>query len=589
MTFFLRLLIFLFFSFIVNCQLLFAHIQDSLPKDTLKENPVNILVNLDSLSAMWYVKAALPEKFQSSVIVSSKLTEKEFNRKFSSLKLTVKVPYNEKLKQYIEKYLFEKKSQTEIMIGLMNCYSPVIERIVKANALPDEFKYLPLAESSLYNNAKSESGATGIWQLSFTNAKHYGLEVNSYVDERKDIKKASVAAVKNIIDLNKIYNDWVLSIAAFNTSPAIVNKAIRRAKGKMDFWSIYKYLPQESRDYVPAFIASVYLMNFYKDYQLKPVVIELPEKTDSVKILKQLYFKQVAAVLNIPYKQLCELNPVYKKHIVPERPEGYELALPVGYGGRFFLNKDSIYKYKDSTFKSYIKLPLNYKTELSPEDVKSTTEIYYIVKPNDNLGKIAKNYNVTVSELTKWNRLKGKSIKKGQKLRIIFSTSESKKQAFENTKKLIQESPKANIKLNDSIVKRQKYDSIIRKADDLFKLKKFNESRELYKKASVLLPVIEYPKSQIININYLVRNPIPKKDTVNDLRLATKDLRLSIDTTDVEKTSGFVLYKIKQGDVLGRIAKAFGMKLKDLMELNEFEENHIIKPGQKIKIRKLTN
>ena len=476
-----------------------AAVTDSLPKDTINISG-NFIKSLDSIHRIWYVERALHidhkviSKYQQP---EPKISDKEINRKSAALKTIIKIAANDRVKKYIQFYLSDKKRQTEILMGLYKHYFPLLDAGLKKYNLPDELKYLPVAESSLFNFGKSESGAIGIWQLKFAPAKHYGLTINSYIDERKDFRKSSVAAFAYLADLNRIYNDWLLTIAAYNSSPATVNKAVRRAKGKMDFWSIYNYLPPDDRDCVSAFLALIYVMNYYKDYNIKPLEIDYPVEADTVSVYKLLHLRQVSKVMQLPMKQLIEMNPVYTKLIIPENPKGNDLVVPCGYADRFYKLKDSIYHYRDSTINFYLKLTKSDYYNSKDDNVKATTEIYYIVKSNDNLSKVAKYYGVTTSELKKWNHLNSKSIRKGQKLKIIFNTG------------------------NDN--KPQK-------------------------------PTSKTPNSALPAPN----SALPTPST----------------------------YKVKPGDSFSKIAKSFGLKTKELLEINNFDEDHIIKPGETIRLKK---
>ena len=579
MTLFIKIALFFLLIFINICHgaeaMDLIDASDTLPKDTIIQLKYNILNNLDSLNKLWFVKNQLPRKSdksdKSDKSVKSDRSDKFYSRRISSLKSDIRLTYNDKVRKYIEMYLFEKKFQSEIMTGLFKNYVPIIDKAIAQsshNSVPAEFKYMPLAESSLFNKAKSVSGATGIWQLSFSNAINYGLIVNSFIDERKDPLKSSLAATAYLKDLYKIYNDWLLAIAAYNSSPIIVNKAIRRAKGRMDFWSVYNYLPKDSREYVPAFIAAVYVMNYYKDYDFKPFTIKLPFEADTVVIMKQIHFKQISAVLKLPVEQISEMNPVYKRNIIPAKTDGNILVLPCGYGEKFYAFCDSISKYKDSSITAFMKLyppfkdpSASYKTTASIED------IYYIVKSNDNLNKIAKYYGVTISDLKKWNHLKSKYVKKGQKLKIVYDVKAKEQQA-----------------IPDKIVKPVKQIKAI-KTDTSLKIVKSAKS------AKIVKPVKTDTNTK--SVRYIKPIKVVKTDTNTKSAKSSKSQNViqtksdkSANNTKTAKSEVSDTYTVKPGDSLYKIAKSNGMTVKEILELNGFGENTIIKPGQIIKIQK---
>jgi membrane-bound lytic murein transglycosylase D len=521
--------------------------KDTLPKDTLIHNSeYKIQDFLDSLSKLWSVKEHFTNSpthqltnspthqltnspthqltnsptHQLTNSPTHQLSDREYSRRFSAIRSDIRLIYNNKVKKYIETYLFDKRYQTQIMIGLFGNYLPAFDRIMAQKHLPEDLKYLPMAESALFNNAKSPSGAAGIWQLSFSSAIHYGLIVNSFIDERKDPEKSAIAAATCLKDLYDVYNDWLLAIAAYNSSPSIVNKAIRRAKGKMDFWSVYENLPSDSREYIPAFIAAVYVMNYYKDYGLKPFPINLPSEADTVAVSEQLHFKQISSVLKIPLLQISEMNPIYKLNIIPPTsgfrlPASSFLVLPCGYGEKFYALRDSIYKYRDSTITSFFKL--YQASDLMPQAsdliTQSSELIYYIVKTNDNLAKIAKSYNVTVSDLKKWNHLRSKPLKKGQKLKIYFTVKGK--------------------------------------------------------------PETQNPELK----THLKPDTVLKSDTSKVI--SPKPLPLPVHTA-----GDYIIYKVREGDSFYKIANTYGVTVKDILELNSFDDTTIIKPGQVIKIKK---
>ena len=201
--------------------------------------------------------------------------------------------YNEGVQKFINHYGGKLRRSVSFMHGANNFYMPIFEEALEAYNLPLELKYLPVIESALNPKAVSRVGATGLWQFMLSTGKRYGLEVNTLYDERRDPVKASYAAAHYLRDLYKIYDDWNLVIAAYNCGPAKVNKAIHRAKGETDYWKIYPYLPKETRGYVPAFIAANYIMNYYCDHNICPMVTELPMKTDTVEVNQDVHIEQI--------------------------------------------------------------------------------------------------------------------------------------------------------------------------------------------------------------------------------------------------------------------------------------------------------
>ena len=299
-------------------------------------------------------------------------------------------------------------------------------------------KYMSIIESALNPRAYSRARAVGLWQFMYGTGKLYGLTINSLVDERMDPVKASHAAARFASDLYSIYHDWILVIAAYNCGPGNVNKAIRRSGGKTNYWDLYYYLPRETRGHVPAFIAAAYVMNYYSEHNLKPRKVDLPLASDTIMIHDNLHMKQVAEVLNIPLKQLHDLNPQYRTDVIPAKGKSYALRLPMEQTVNFIAYEDSIFNYQDSVFfnqESLITSPTNYKSSAynyAPPGDKYT-HLRYTVKSGDNLGYISEWYNVRVSDLRYWNNIRRNIIRAGQKLDIYVPKSKADKYKDINT------------------------------------------------------------------------------------------------------------------------------------------------------------
>ena len=209
-------------------------------------------------------------------------SDDEIARKLRKMNTVIEMPYNNVVRQFIDRYTNRMRRSVSTWLGAINFYTPIFEQALESYNVPLELKYLPVIESALNPKAVSRVGATGLWQFMLATGKQYGLRVNSLVDDRRDPIRASYAAAKYLRDLFRIFGDWTLAIAAYNCGPENVNKAIRRSGGMMDYWKIYPYLPSETRGYVPAFIAANYVMNYYCDHNICPMLTTLPEHTDTV-------------------------------------------------------------------------------------------------------------------------------------------------------------------------------------------------------------------------------------------------------------------------------------------------------------------
>lgn len=351
----------------------------------------------------------------------------------------IEMPYNDIVQKFIDRYAGKLRRSVSMMLGAQNFYMPIFEQALETYQVPLELKYLPVIESALNPKAVSRVGATGLWQFMLATGKQYGLKVNTLVDERRDPDKASYAAARYLRDLYRIFNDWTLVIAAYNAGPDNINKAIHRAGGVKDYWHIYPYLPRETRGYVPAFIAANYIMNYYCDHNICPMVTTLPVKTDTIMVNRDVNLKQVAAVLNIDIEQLRTINPQYRQDIVNGYAEPAAIRMPQEYINAFIDNEDSIYSYQEEVM-------LTKRTEVEVNDavVDTAPRSSYSsrrgskatrgkkgkrgrngrggrevsVRSGDTLSQIAKRNNTTVAKLKKLNKISGSTIRAGKKLKV---------------------------------------------------------------------------------------------------------------------------------------------------------------------------
>lgn len=328
--------------------------------------------------------------------------------------------YNPIVKKYIELYTMRRRKQMSYMLGVGNYYFPIFEQALDALDLPMELKYLPVIESALNPRAYSVAGASGLWQFMYGTGKIYGLQGNSLVDERRDPIKATNAAVRFLRDLYKMYGDWAMVIAAYNCGPGNVNKAIKRSGGKKDYWAIYPYLPKETRGYVPAFIAATYAMTYHKEHKICPTRMELPYVCDTVVLKDRMHLEQISSVLGIDIETLRNMNPQYRKDIIPGNGEAYTLCLPENKVGSFIDMKDSIMAYKADSFSVVTKVVV-LPAKADPyyrAGGGAVKKGVYVVKRGDTLSGIAQRRKVSIAKIKKWNNLKSDRIYIGQKLRI---------------------------------------------------------------------------------------------------------------------------------------------------------------------------
>lgn len=319
---------------------------DKLPAgDTTLVVPAEFSNSLDFMLQSWAVRRAAKSNCPSSEIPPL-VSDSIFKLRLSKLPYLMEMPYNSTVRSFIDLYTIRKRRQMEYMLGMSEYYFPVFEQVLGANNLPLELKYLSIIESALNTTIVSRMGAAGLWQLMIATGKMYGLEINSLVDERLSPAKATNAAAHFMKDLHSIYGDWNLVIAAYNCGPGNVNKAIRKAGGKRDYWAIYPYLPRETRGYVPIFIAANYSLHYAREHNLCSANVNMPAITDTIMVHKRIHLMQIASILHLPIELVRLLNPQYRKDIIPGNTKPYPLCLPLKYVTLYMEKEDSILAYK---------------------------------------------------------------------------------------------------------------------------------------------------------------------------------------------------------------------------------------------------
>ncbi len=335
------------------------------------ELPASMTQELDSLMSLYNAKMYLKSNDDCNLPdVNPVYDEQVYKDRLAQLPTVIEMPYNDIVRKFIDRYSSDLRRKVAYMLGAQNFYMSVFEEALEAYELPLELKYLPVIESGLNPKAKSRAKAMGLWQFMLPTAKRYGLTINSLVDERCDLIKASYAAAHYLSDLYKIFGDWNLVIAAYNCGPEKINKSIHRLKGEKDYWKIYSLLPKETRGYVPAFIAANYIMNYYCEHNICPLTASLPAKTDTVMLDRDVHFEQIAHVIGIDVAQLEDLNPQYRRNIVNGSSQPSALRLPADMVNAFIDNEDSVYAFNP---KSY----LTKRREVGPSDNAT-----YVVRNN---------------------------------------------------------------------------------------------------------------------------------------------------------------------------------------------------------------
>ena len=417
---------------------------DQTGRDEVIDLPEGMTQSCDSLLSEWMAKKYLyPDTTCVYPDTNPVFQPDEFRDRLRRLPVVMEMPYNSVVQKFIDQYSTRLRRSVSYMLGAGNFYVPIFEEALDYYGLPLELKYLPFIESALEPKAKSRAGAVGLWQFMLATAKRYDLTVNSLIDERQDPYKATWAAARYLRDLYGIFNDWNLVIAAYNCGPTNVSKAIHRAGGLHDYWSIYPYLPAETRGYVPAFIAANYIMNYYCEHNICPMKTKYPLSTDTLQIHRDLHMDQVAAFTGIDKEAIQALNPQYRTDLIPGSTGTMSLCLPTDALTAFIDQEDSIYNYRTdellkrrdvvevtdqaaSSRRTYTSASSSRSSKSSRSGSsrskrkaksKAATKTA-TVRQGDTLSQIAARNGTTVKKLRQLNGIKGNLINVGQKIRV---------------------------------------------------------------------------------------------------------------------------------------------------------------------------
>lgn len=424
--------------------------------------PESFETDTQKLLEGWFIKNYTATDQRYATEEDPQVSDEVIIQRLAALPNVIEMPYNQIVRSYIEKYTKEGRAQVPALLGLGLYYNPIFEQALEEQGLPLELKYLPMIESSLDPNAVSKHGAAGLWQFMLATAKGLGMEVNSLVDERRDPYLSSEMAAAYLKGLYDTYGDWSLAIAAYNCGPNTLNKAIRRAGGdpkSHDFWSTYNYLPPETRGYVPAFIAINYVMKYYPEHNISPVLPTAPLVMDTIHISDRLHFEQISQVLDIPVEELRVLNPQYRADIIPgslDNPRNF--ILPSQQIHAFLMSEEDIKNFEVEKYAQRTTVEPAIPSEdemMAVEDTEiwahpdttasdnviqegETQTIIHKVKAGETLASIAKTYEVTPEEIKQTNGLRRNAVRVGQQLRIVTSSPQA---ILENTVAVVTNPP----------------------------------------------------------------------------------------------------------------------------------------------------
>lgn len=339
--------------------------------------------------------------------------------RLSCIEKKIPLVYNDKIHAFINYFTIKDREYTRMMMRRKNLYFPLFEKSLAKYGMPDELKYLSIIESALNPRAVSRVRAVGLWQFMSATGKYYGLNNDWYIDERMDPEKSTDAACRYLKDLYRMFNDWELALAAYNTGPGNVRRAIRKSGYKKTFWDIYNFLPRETRSYVPQFVAIIYTMNYLGEHNFIDEGEEMLVRSDTLKVNKFLNFETLANLTGTCVEDLQKLNPSIQRNAVPETGKSHLIYIPREAKVILDLNRVAILDSASKVGKKEI--------ELLAKNTEGTTygrdRIVYKVRSGDVLGSIALRHNVKVADLKKWNNLKGNTIRSGQRLTIWLKPS----------------------------------------------------------------------------------------------------------------------------------------------------------------------
>lgn len=475
-------------------------------------------------------------------------------------------------------FVKNRRGFAKIVLGRSKLYFDLYEQTLAKYDMPIELKYLSVIESGLRPQVKSRAGALGLWQFMYATGKMYGLNENSYIDERMDPVKATDAACRYLKKLHDIYGDWNLALAAYNAGPGNVNKAIRRSGGKRTYWEVRPFLPRETQGYVPNFIAATYLLTYHKEHNIKPAPAKIHYyQLDTICLSSGVHMATIEKLIGWEVDDIVAVNPIYKQKYIPKTEPFQCISGPITEIGKLVQFGDSLAKLEKSIYNPDPILPeleeddttdnITSDNTISSNQTTTTKEIvkWHKVKRGETLSSIANKYDVTISDIQTWNHLRGTVAPLGRNLKIIHKITTKHKTEIES-----------DINIKDSLV----FDSIVTiyhtvtKNESLpFIAEKYHVSEDSIKKWNKL-------NSSWLSMNQKLLVKVPVK--LKRLKTSPKEIKPTIKT---EPKSTISYYKIKPGDRFFRIAEQHGLSMQELKELNPKVNPENIRVGETLRVR----
>lgn len=504
-------------------------------------------------------------------------SDNEMFLRLQAIPTVVPMTYTREVKGFIDLFVFKRREMMTRMLANAQIYFPLFEQELDKQGVPIEFRYLPIIESAFNPNAVSKAGATGLWQLMYGTGKMMGLEINSYIDERRDPTRSTMAGVKYLKQMYDIYGDWQLVLAAYNSGPGNVNKAIARSGGSRNFWTIMPYLPAETRSYVPIFIAAVYAMHYAEDYYLKPAE---PKRelyaVDTIKVPGKISLAHIARTLEIPFEELKFLNPALRADIIPFTQSGYPLNLPINYFSLFEARRNEI-----------LNDPLMAQQDVVVAMAATPKVVYETVKKGWTLQRVAAKYACSVNEIKAWNNLRSTQIHPGMRLKIVLPQKPEPLSVANPNNVASSNSPETDSLLatagNIVYETRKVYEPVytthvVKNGEVLGKIARHHGSTvsEIMKQNGLSSTSIRVgQKLKIKTGERVVTVQVPLK------KIATEQASGQKENEDVAT----IEYVVQPGDTLWSISQKYeGLTIQKIKEENKFIEQRPIKVGDILKI-----
>jgi membrane-bound lytic murein transglycosylase D len=478
-----------------------------------------------------------------------------------------------------------RRSFIKIALGRSSIYFDMYEEALARHDMPLELKYLSVIESGLRPQVKSPAGALGLWQFMYGTGKMYGLNENSYIDERMDPVKSTDAACRYLKKLYSIYNDWNLALAAYNAGPGNINKAIRRSGGKLTYWEVRPFLPRETQGYVPNFVAAAYLMTYHKEYNLTPAPPKIHySQLDTMCLKKGVHMQSISKLLDWDVEDIHHLNPIYKTKYIPFTSPSQCIVGPLAKIGKLVSLEDSLYKIEHADFGTGQRNAIVSNSVVSDEsssdsESSSSKTTYHKVRSGETLTTIAKKYGVTTKELMQWNKLSSTRVPVGRTLKIIKTMVESVAvDTNAPTVKTTQEYDTTVI-ISHTVERNESISVIAAKYSvSVEDIKKWNELSSTW---------LNVGQKLSIETKVKLTREVETKGTSTQQKAAEKTVEKKEDKTPVNQTTNTKaqFYTVKSGDLFNKIAIKHNLSLAELKKLNPSVNPDRISVGQKIRVK----